>query len=66
MILSRDEKGEQNVTNITLLAFGQRNVWIINSFLKIGFCSFIFELTELKLVQTCMNILNQTTGFYLA
>ena len=65
MILSRDEKGEQNVTNITLLAFGQR-AGIINSFLKIGFCSFIFELTEFKLVQTCMNILNQTTRFYLA
>ena len=65
MILSRDEKGEQNVTNITLLAFGQR-VNNKNSFLKIGLCSFIFELTEFKLVQTCMNILNQTTGFYLA
>ena len=65
MILSRDEKGEQNVTNITLLAFGQR-VNNKNSFLKIGLCSFIFELTEFKLVKTCMNILNQTTEFYLA
>ena len=64
MILSRDEKGKQNVTNITLICV--RSLCSrLTFFFNIGLCSFIFEFRELKLVQTFMKISHQTTAFYL-
>ena len=56
MILTRDERVEQNASNITLISV--RSTFLMTNFKKekIGFCSFIFEFRELRLVQTCKNI----------
>ena len=45
MILYRDEKGEQNVSNIILISVRSRET----NFEKIGFSSFTFEFREFKL-----------------
>ena len=56
MILTRDESVEQNASNITRISV--RSTFLMKNFKKekIGFCSFIFEFRELRLVQTCKNI----------